>query len=274
VTFKKDEEAAPKAAGPQERESAGEPPKEGAGNSANGAAGETKPEAPGEAAPEPSREASESSAARPTDVEPVIEVIREPEECPAEEKAPELEQVQKRTKRAGRKELFDLIKRKSDMLAAMDKELKKTQQELKVKEDRILRLAAEFENYKKRTRREWELLQTRANADLIREIIGGIDNFDRAFEHYGEEDAHLREGLRLIHNGLMDILRKAGLTEIDALHQKFDPSVHEAVGEIESADVEEDHVAQVVQKGYRLHDSVLRPARVLVSRKSEHTGTT
>lgn len=229
------------------------------------------------AAPETPPVASESPEPRPgetaEEAEPVLEIVREGEECPADETGPAPEEVQKRTKRTSRKELFELIQRKNTMLAMIDKELKKAQQELKAKEDRLLRLAAEFENYKKRTRREWELLQTQANADLIREIIGGIDNFDRAFAHYGEEDAHLREGLRLIHNGLMDILRKAGLTEIDALKQRFDPSFHEAVGEVESADVEEGHVAQVVQRGYRLHDTVLRPARVLVSRKKEHTGS-
>jgi molecular chaperone GrpE len=230
-----------------------------------GAAGET----PREASPSPEPKPGETAQ----DAEPVLEIIRDGEECAADETGPGAEPVQKRTKRTSRKELFDLIQRKNTMLTMIDKELKKTQQELKGKEDRLLRLAAEFENYKKRTRREWELLQSQANADLIREIIGGIDNFDRAFAHYGEEDTHLREGLRLIHNGLMDILRKAGLAEIEALNQKFDPAVHEAIGETESADAEEGRVAQVVQRGYRLHDTVLRPARVLVSRKKEHTGS-
>ena len=226
---------------------------------------ETPPVAPESPEPKPGETAETQ--------EPVLEIIREAEECPSGETAPGAEQVQKRTKRTSRKELFELIQRKNTMLATIDKELKSTQQQLKVKEDRLLRLAAEFENYRKRTRREWELLQSQANADLIKEIIGGIDNFDRAFEHYGEENAQLREGLRLIHNGLLDVLRKAGLTEIDALNQKFDPTVHEAVGEVESADVEEGHVAQVVQRGYRLHNSVLRPARVLISRKRERTGS-
>ncbi len=256
-----------------------EEPREGAEETERGdAPHETLGEAPGkpggDGARGPSKGSAPDSEGAAPEAEPVIEIIKEPEECPSEEPAAEPAHVQKRTKRTSRRELFDLIQRKNTTLAAMDKELKKTQQDLKAKEDRLLRLAAEFENYKKRTRREWDLLQKRANADLIGEIIGGIDNFDRAFEHYGEENAQLREGLRLIHNGLMDILRKAGLSEIEALNQKFDPSVHEAVGEVESADVEEGHVARVVQRGYRLHDAVLRPARVLVSRKKEHTETT
>jgi molecular chaperone GrpE len=201
-------------------------------------------------------EASETSPREPE--APSVETL------PAEsEEDPEL--VQKRIKRARRKELLDLIQRKNAMLMELDKELRKTKQELENKEDRLLRLAAEFENYKKRTRREWELLQKNANADLIKEIIWGIDNFDRAFANLGGAEDHIQEGIRLIHAGLMDILKKAGLTEIDAQNQKFDAQFHEAVGEIES-DIEEGHVAQVIQRGYMLNNQVLRPARVLVSK--------
>jgi molecular chaperone GrpE len=177
-----------------------------------------------------------------------------------------IEPVQKRIGRSSRKKLLDLINRKNAMLQELDKEVKKTRQDLREKEDRLLRLAAEFENYKKRTRREWELLQKQANADLIIEILGGIDNFDRAFENLGGADERLQEGIRLIHAGLMDILKKAGLVEVEALNQKFDPLYHEAVGEIEG-EIEEGHVAQVIQKGYLLHGQVIRPARVLVSRQ-------
>ncbi len=177
------------------------------------------------------------------------------------------EQVQKRIKRATRKELLELIHRKNAMLLHLDKEVRKAKQDLSIKEDRLLRLAAEFENYKKRTRREWELLQKRANADLIKEIIGGIDNFDRAFENLGGVDSQLHDGIRLIHAGLMDVLRRVGLKEMEALNQKFDPLYHEAVGEIESEGLEEGYVAHVVQKGYLLNNQVLRPARVMVSKK-------
>lgn len=173
--------------------------------------------------------------------------------------------MQKRLKRAHRKELLDLIQRKNDMLMALNKELVKTKQELVKSEDRLLRTAAEFENYRKRTRREWDLLQKNANADLIREIIWGIDNFDRAFANLGGADGQIQDGIRLIHAGLMDILKRAGMTEIEAQNQKFDARYHEAIGEIES-DIEEGHVAQVIQKGYLLRDQVLRPARVLVSK--------
>ena len=153
------------------------------------------------------------------------------------------------------------------MLIEFDREVKKTKHDLEIKDDRLLRLAAEFENYKKRTRREWELLQKRANADLIKEIIGGVDNFDRAFANLGGVDSQLHDGIKLIQTGFLDVLKRAGLKEIEALNQKFDPLYHEAVGEIDIEGMEEGHVAQVVQKGYLLNNQVLRPARVMVSKK-------
>jgi molecular chaperone GrpE len=213
------------------------------------------PEAPG--APQREPQANEKS-------------LESAERIPEQERGREgdiAEPVQKRMKRASRKELLELIRRKNAMLIQFDKEVKKTKQDLAIKDDRLLRLAAEFENYKKRTRREWELLQKRANADLIKEIIGGIDNFDRAFANLGGVDSQLHDGIKLIHAGFLDVLKRAGLKEIEALNQKFDPLYHEAVGEIDSEGMAEGHVAQVVQKGYTLNDQVLRPARVMVSKK-------
>ena len=230
--------------------------------------GKPTPDSPGEGgAGGPGAEVSGTSATAPM----------EEEKCPSSSEeiagygpageGDEAEPVQKRTRRASRKELLELLRRKNAQLLEIDADAKKTRQELNIKEDKLLRLAAEFENYKKRTRREWELLKNRANADLIMEIIGGIDNFDRAFENLGEVDSRLRQGIELIHSGLLDVLKRAGLKEIEALNQKFDPVYHEAVGEIESEGIEEGHVARVVQKGYTLNDQMLRPSRVMLSKK-------
>ena len=213
------------------------------------------------AVPEPSEGKSE-----PEVIAPEPKPIERSGETEPPEEEPDSKPVQKRTKRGGHKGLLDLIQRKNSMLQELDKELKQSRQDIQTKEDRLLRLAAEFENYKKRTRREWELLQKQANADLIKEIIGGIDNFDRAFANPGGAESQVQDGIRLIHAGLMDVLKKAGLIEIEALSQKFDPQYHEAVGEVES-EIEEGHVAQVIVRGYILNDQVIRPARVLVSRK-------
>lgn len=175
--------------------------------------------------------------------------------------------MQKRKRRQSRKELLEHLQRKNELLMDLDRQVKELKQQLAKKEDRLLRVAAEYENYRKRTRREWELLQKRANADLIREIVGGIDDFDRALDSLGDAEEGLRDGIKLIHAGLMDILRKAGVSEIEAGGTRFDPLYHEAFGEIEKEGMEEGHVAEVIRKGYMLHDEVLRPARVIISKK-------
>ncbi len=175
--------------------------------------------------------------------------------------------VSKGAKKISRKELLKLISKKNDMLHGMEKEITKLKEDLKIKEDRLLRVAAEFENYKKRTRREWELLEQRAKAELITDILGVLDDFDRALEALGERDDHVADGVILIVTGLKDILKKAGLREIEALGRKFDPQFHEAVGGVESEEFEEGCVAHVVQKGYELNDQLLRPAKVIVAKK-------
>ncbi len=174
----------------------------------------------------------------------------------------------KGAKKISRKELLKLISKKNDMLQRMENEITAQEEELKIKEDRLLRVAAEFENYKKRTRREWELLEQRAKAELITDILGVLDDFDRALEALGERDDHVADGVILIVTGLKDILKRSGLREIEAQGKKFDPQYHEAVGGVESEDVEEGLVIHVVQKGYELNDQLLRPAKVIVSKKN------
>lgn len=174
----------------------------------------------------------------------------------------------KGAKKISRKELLKLINTKNEMLHRMEKEIRKQEEELKIKEDRLLRIAAEFENYKKRTRREWELLEQRAKAELITDILGALDDFDRALEALGEREDHVADGVILIVTGLRDILKRSGLREIEVLGKKFDPQYHEAVGGMESEDVEEGLVVHVVQKGYELNEQLLRPAKVIVSKKN------
>lgn len=173
----------------------------------------------------------------------------------------------KGAKKTSRKELLGLISKKNEMLQRMEKDIGKLQEELKTKEDKLLRIAAEFENYKKRTRREWELLEKRSKAELITDILGVLDDFDRALEALGEREDHVADGVILIVTGLKDILGKAGLREIEALGERFDPQYHEAVGGIESEELEEGLIAHVVQKGYEMNDQLLRPAKVIVAKK-------
>jgi molecular chaperone GrpE len=178
------------------------------------------------------------------------------------------ESGQKRPKKATRAEIADHLARKNQMLQKLRERLVETEKVVEIKEERLIRLAAEFENYKKRTRREWDLLKNQANADLLTEILGILDDLDRAFEHSGDSIEHFRDGIALIHSSLLDLLRLNGLKEIEALGEAFDPQYHEAVAEMHSDEVESGFVAEVVLKGYMLNDQVLRPARVVVSKGS------
>ena len=173
----------------------------------------------------------------------------------------------KPAKKTSRKELLGLISKKNELLIEMKTQLLNQEKELQNKEDKFLRIAAEFENYKKRTRREWELLEKKAKAELITDILGVLDDSDRALEALGERDDHVADGVVLIVKSLKDVLMRTGLVEVEALGQFFDPQFHEAVGETEDGEVEEGAVAYVVQKGYKLNDVLIRPAKVIVSKK-------
>jgi molecular chaperone GrpE len=130
--------------------------------------------------------------------------------------------------------------------------------------DRLQRLAAEFDNYRKRNARENAALAERANERLVKELIPVLDDLGRALEAASEhEEAKLEEGVSLVHRSLADLLAKEGLAEIDT-NGKFDPHVHEALLS-QPSDREEGSVIEVVQKGYKLGDKVLRPARVVVA---------
>jgi molecular chaperone GrpE len=133
--------------------------------------------------------------------------------------------------------------------------------------DDLRRVAAEFENYRKRTAREQVDLTGRANERLVKSLLPVLDDLERAlhgFDVHSESDSlKLEEGVRLVHRALADLLGKEGLTEIDA-NGRFDPHVHEALV-AQPSDAEEGSVIQVLQKGYRLGDRVLRPARVVVA---------
>jgi molecular chaperone GrpE len=130
--------------------------------------------------------------------------------------------------------------------------------------DDLRRVAAEFENYRKRTAREQDEMTHRANERLVKSLLPVVDDLERALVAAHEhEEAKLEEGVRLVHRALADLLVKEGLTEIDT-NGRFDPHVHEALL-AQPSEAEEGSVIQVLQKGYRLGDRVLRPARVVVA---------
>ncbi|HEY3542990.1 MAG TPA: nucleotide exchange factor GrpE [Gaiellaceae bacterium] len=132
-------------------------------------------------------------------------------------------------------------------------------------DDRLLRLAADFDNYKKRAAREREEYVALANERLVKDLLPILDDLERALNAAEQhEEAQLEEGVRLVHKSLASLLARNGVTEIDA-SAKFDPHVHEALLSQPGEDKESGDVLDVIQKGYKLGDRVVRPARVIVA---------
>src|SRR5205823_142456 len=128
----------------------------------------------------------------------------------------------------------------------------------------LKRVAAEFENYRKRVARDQESQAARAHERLVKELLPVLDDLERTLQAAAEhQEAKLEDGVRLVQRELREALAKEGLTEIET-NGHFDPHVHEALLS-QSSEKDEGAILEVLQKGYRLGDRVLRPARVVVS---------
>jgi molecular chaperone GrpE len=133
--------------------------------------------------------------------------------------------------------------------------------------DALQRLKAEFDNYRTRVARDQQELAARAAERLVRGLVPVLDDLERALEAANEhENAKLEEGVALVHRALADLLAREGLVEVET-GGKFDPHSQEALL-AQPSEAEEGTVIQVLQKGYKLGDRVLRPARVVVSQGS------
>ena len=128
---------------------------------------------------------------------------------------------------------------------------------------RYMRLMADFQNYKKRVEKEKSDIYSYANEKLAIELLAVLDNFERALEHEGE-DVSFKEGMEMIFKQLYGVMEKAGLQEIPALGEEFDPNFHNAVMTEEAGEYESGKVSGVMQKGYTLNGKVIRPSMVKV----------
>ena len=157
----------------------------------------------------------------------------------------------------------DPAARSSSELAA---ELAAARDEAQATFARYQRLAADFENYKRRTRQDLAVRTQYANEELLRKLLPVLDNFKRALDHAPEGvDQKWFEGIQLIARQFEDVLAAQGLAQIPAMGEKFDPSRHEAIAREETDAHEEGTVVEEMQPGYRLHDRVLRPTLVKVA---------
>ena len=151
--------------------------------------------------------------------------------------------------------------------AASRDPLAELQQEKAALQDRLLRLAAEFENYRKRIDRDRRDQADAAVASAVEELLPIIDNLERALEAPIGSDAEVyRRGVELIHRQMTDLLRKRGVTPIESVGAEFDPNVHQAVAHEVSSDHKEGIVMEEFARGYKLGDRLLRPAMVKVAK--------
>ncbi len=159
-----------------------------------------------------------------------------------------------------------------DQAPEVDDEATKLAEELAKEKDKCLRLSAEFENYKKRKEREIEDFRKFANEAVFKQFLSAIDNIERAVDaaEQNGDQANLLEGVKLTHKEILKIFSSFNVTVIEAEHQPFDPNFHQAVTQEATDEFPENTVVNVLQKGYLLHDRLIRPAMVVVSKKAEN----
>ncbi len=151
-----------------------------------------------------------------------------------------------------------------DAAADLEAERKKNEELL----NRLKYLQADFENYRKQVARESEVIVKLANEVLLARLLPVLDDFDAALVHL---DGEASKGVKMVQDNLWKALRAAGVEEIPAKGQKFDPYVHDCVQQVPDADQEDGVVREVVRKGYRLADRILRPAQVIVVKNRGET---
>ena len=136
---------------------------------------------------------------------------------------------------------------------------------LAAEQDKYLRLAAEYDNYRKRTAKEKENLYADAKIDTVTALLGVYDNLERGIAQYGDEESPHRKGLEMVFNQFKESLKKLGVETMDAAGKPFDPEKHNAVMHVEDENYGENTVVEVLQQGFTLGDKVLRFAIVKVA---------
>ncbi len=135
--------------------------------------------------------------------------------------------------------------------------------------DKYVRLVAEFDNFKKRSAREYNRLVETAESNLILDLLHVVDDFSRAINHDTEDFETYKQGIEMINSKLNETLKRRGLQHMRVVDEEFDPNFHEAVMQLEVDDKEDGIIIEEVQAGYYLNDKVIRPAKVVVAKRKE-----
>jgi molecular chaperone GrpE len=158
----------------------------------------------------------------------------------------------------------------------LEKEAESAKQEAQENYDKYLRVFAEFDNYKKRSTREMNDFRKYANEALLRDMLTVVDNLERAIDSsndHAENTSSIVEGVRMTLGGILDLIEKHHVSPIESEGKPFDPQFHQAFQQEESEDHPSNTVLKEFQKGYLLHDRLLRPSMVVVSKKKETAGS-
>lgn len=148
--------------------------------------------------------------------------------------------------------------------SALKAQVESLQAALAEKDNRVKRLQADFENFRRRTSKEREELANVVTQDLLKGMLPILDNFDRAMAAEQKDSESFQKGVEMIYTQLHETLKNDGLEPIETEGQKFDPNFHQAVMRVENPDLEDDTIAQELQKGYIVKGRVIRPSMVQV----------
>ncbi|MPQ24557.1 nucleotide exchange factor GrpE [Bacillus paralicheniformis] len=149
----------------------------------------------------------------------------------------------------------------------LEKQLKELQERLEEKENKLLRVQADFENYKRRARLDREAAEKYRSQHIISDLLPALDNFERALQidPDNEQTKSLLQGMEMVHRQILEALKNEGVEQIPSVGEQFDPNMHQAVMQVEDEAYESNAVVEELQKGYKLKDRVIRPSMVKVN---------
>jgi molecular chaperone GrpE len=167
-----------------------------------------------------------------------------------------------------------LLEALSEELQALKREYDQATKDRDEIDDRHLRLQAEFENFRRRGLKERQEAHNFGHQNIVKDLLPTVDNLDRAIAHSsegsgGEDLQALLQGIELVRRELLGVLSKHGVAKIEAARQAFDPAFHEAMSQLVDDSVPAGTIIQVLEEGYQLRDRMLRPSRVIVSKRSD-----
>ena len=156
-----------------------------------------------------------------------------------------------------------------DETACGPSSLNEARQQIDELNERVVRLTADYDNFRKRAQRDKIEARQFANQGILEKLLPVLDNFEMAIIAVKDADPSVRDGVQMIYDQLLGVLKTEGVEPVDAVGQQFDPNMHEAISQEESDEVEEGKVINQIQRGFILNDRLVRPARVIVAKAPE-----